>query len=258
MSLGSDLSAAREAAGLTLEDVAERSRVRRTVIARIEADDFSLCGGDVYARGHIKTLAKIAGIDPQPLVDEFDRLHAPEPPTAAEVFEAETHYARERRGPNWTAAMAAVVVVLLAVAGFQLLHGRSGSPSSGSRAQQSTGIGLPSASTPVTTPPATTPSPSTGSSLVAKAPSPSGVTVRLSVTGGKSWVSATANGSKVFEGLLYDGSSKLLTATHQVKLVIGNAGAVRLVVNGVDLGAPGLSGQVVRLTFGPGNPAAQG
>jgi len=33
---------------------------------------------------------------------------------------------------------------------------------------------------------------------------------------------------------------------------------VRLVVNGVSLGAPGGSGQVVRLTFGPGNPSTQG
>src|SRR5947209_18000969 len=126
MSLGSDLSAAREAAGLSLEQVSERTRIRRTLIERIEADDFSLCGGEGYARGHIRTLAKVAGIDPQPLVEEFDRLHTPQPPSAAEVFEAETTYAREWRGPNWTAAMAAAVVVLLAVAAFQLLHGGSG------------------------------------------------------------------------------------------------------------------------------------
>ena len=73
MSLGSDLAAAREASGQTLDDIAERTRVRRTVIERIEADDFSLCGGDVYARGHIRNIAVVVGVDPVPLVAEFDR-----------------------------------------------------------------------------------------------------------------------------------------------------------------------------------------
>ena len=53
MSVGSELSAAREQAGMTLAQVADRTRIRSTLIAGIEADDFSLCGGDVYARGHI-------------------------------------------------------------------------------------------------------------------------------------------------------------------------------------------------------------
>ena len=88
MSLGSDLTAAREQAGLSLEYVAERTRIRRTVIARIEADDFSLCGGDVYARGHIRTIAAVVGTDPVPLVAEFDRLNAPHAPLASEVFES--------------------------------------------------------------------------------------------------------------------------------------------------------------------------
>src|SRR5262252_6595223 len=112
MSLGSELSAAREQAGMTLAQVADRTRIRSTVIAGIEADDFSLCGGDVYARGHIRSIAKVVGIDPEPLVAEFDRLHAPHGPSATEVFEADTRRvsAVDRRGPNWTAAMATVVV----------------------------------------------------------------------------------------------------------------------------------------------------
>jgi cytoskeletal protein RodZ len=268
MSLGSDLSAAREAAGLTLLDVSERTRIRQTVIAHIEADDFTLCGGDVYARGHIRTLAKVAGIDPEPLVAEFDRLHAPQAPTAAEVFEAETATERERRGPNWTAAMAAVVIVLLVIAGFQLLRGGggSGSPTAGGAATTAGLVGGPSSPAPATTAPtrpsapAPTPTPSNSSTLVAQLPpSAQGVNVRLAVSGSKSWVSATGTGGrKLFEGLLASGATKTFTDDAQVKLVIGNAGAVRLVVNGVDLGNPGGSGQVVRLTFSPGDPTGSG
>ncbi len=265
MSLGSELSAAREQAGLTLEDVAERTRIRRTVIARIEADDFSLCGGDVYARGHIRTLAKVAGIDPEPLVAEFDRQHEPGGPSAAEVFEADTHVARERRGPNWTAAMAAVVVLLLAVAGFQLLRGGSGTGTV--VAPPASGAGLPattaSSSAPSSPGPSATSTPTasatTSPTVIAEVPSSArGVTMRLSIVGGRSWLSVNAGSRKVFEGVLSDGTTRTFTDPKQIKIVIGNAGVVHLVVNGVDLGAAGGGGQVVRLTFGPGDPTAQG
>jgi len=260
MSLGSELSAAREQAGLTLEQAADRTRIRRTVIERIEADDFGLCGGDVYARGHIRTLAKVAGIDPEPLVAEFDRLHAPHPPSASEVFESEAPLARERTGPNWTAAMAAAVVVLVAVAAFQLLRGGSTTevvappPSSGA-----TGSTHSSAVPTTSSPSATTATASTSPTLIARVPpTAQGVSVRLALTGGRSWVSVTAGGKKVYEGVLNAGAVKVFTDPHQVKVVIGNAGVVHLVVNGVDVGTAGGNGQVVRLTFGPGDPAGQG
>jgi len=127
VSIGAELTAAREAAGMTLEDVAERSRVRRTVIEHIEADDFTLCGGDVYARGHLRTLAGIVGADPAPLVAEFDRLHAPHGPSATEVFESETAARPERRGPNWTAAMAVALLVVAVIGVLQLVNRGGGS-----------------------------------------------------------------------------------------------------------------------------------
>jgi hypothetical protein len=86
----------------------------------------------------------------------------------------------------------------------------------------------------------------------------SGVTVKLTVGSGKSWVSATAGTSEVFTGIVAAGTTKVFTDPASVKLVVGNAGAVTLNVNGVDLGSPGKAGEVVRLSFVPGNPLAGG
>jgi len=39
----------------------------------MEDDDFSHCGGRVYARGQLRAMAPVLGLDPDDLVDEFDR-----------------------------------------------------------------------------------------------------------------------------------------------------------------------------------------
>lgn len=72
MSLGSDIEAARRAAGLSVEDVASATRLRASIVAAIEQGDFSPCGGAVYARGHVRTIAAIVGLDPDDAVARFD------------------------------------------------------------------------------------------------------------------------------------------------------------------------------------------
>ncbi len=256
MSVGQELAAAREAAGMTLEDVAERSRVRRTVIEHIEDDDFSLCGGDVYARGHLRTLAGIVGTDPAPLLEEFDRTHAVHAPSATEVFESETAARPERRGPNWTAAMAVALLVVAVVGAVQLFNHGGGSTAH-TAANGPTASSVPSAPSTPEPAPSTEPTSAPTSSAVAVLPT-SGVTVKLTVGSGKSWVSATAGTAEVFTGIVAAGTTKVFTDPATVKLVVGNAGAVTLNVNGVDLGSPGKAGEVVRLSFVPGNPLAGG
>ena len=85
-----------------------------------------------------------------------------------------------------------------------------------------------------------------------------GVVVKLTVTGKKSWVRATAGpgGKTLYEGILDQGETKTFRDKTKVSLVIGNAGAVSLVVNGRNLGEPGSGGQVVKVEFGPGDPTS--
>ncbi|WP_169801199.1 helix-turn-helix domain-containing protein, partial [Streptomyces kanamyceticus] len=74
-SIGQVLQQARVAAGLTVDEVSSSTRVRIPIVHAIEQDDFSRCGGDVYARGHIRTLARAAGVDPAPLLAQYDEGH---------------------------------------------------------------------------------------------------------------------------------------------------------------------------------------
>jgi cytoskeletal protein RodZ len=235
---------------MSLEDVAAATRIRRTLVMNIENDDFSACGGDFYARGHLRTIATTVGADPAPLLAEFDASR-PEaaPPRATEVFDSETSARPERRGPNWSAAMA---VALVAIIGFGIVQAFTGGGGDG---RDAVGTG-PRASTTGSPSASASPTPSAGGgSAVAQAPRGK-VTVAVHATD-RSWVQVTTTtGQQLFQGLLQRGAEKTFTDKTRLKLVIGNAGGVDLTVNGTDIGAPGDRGQVARVQFTPEDPAA--
>lgn len=81
MGIGGALAAARSDAGLTVDQVSERTRIRRTIIRAIEEDDYAPCGGDFYVRGHIRAIARVVGTDPAPLIEQYDAARGlPHPP----------------------------------------------------------------------------------------------------------------------------------------------------------------------------------
>jgi cytoskeletal protein RodZ len=250
VSIGQTLASAREKAGLTVEQVAAATRIRRTLVMDIERDDFASSGGDFYARGHIRTIAQKVGIDPAPLLAEFDAAR-PEaaPPRATDVFESETAARPERRGPNWSAAMALAVAVVLVYGVVQVVTRDSPTSTDG---LSGPGGGATTTSAPATT--SSSPTPTGDGSAVAQAPRTKvTVVVRARDT---SWVQATtASGEELFQGLLED-ETRTFTDRQRIKLVIGNAGAVTLTVNGTPIGSPGRPGQVARVQFTPQDPVA--
>ena len=79
MSVGETLAEARSRAGLSVDDLSERTKIRGTVIRSIEQDDYDACGGDLYVRGYVRALAGAVGIDAQPLIRQYDQTHADVP-----------------------------------------------------------------------------------------------------------------------------------------------------------------------------------
>ncbi len=71
LTLGTEIRDARERAGYTLNKIAEITRIREAVIADIESDNFSSCGGNAYARGHIRTIAKVLKLNADSLIEKF-------------------------------------------------------------------------------------------------------------------------------------------------------------------------------------------
>ncbi|HUV47607.1 MAG TPA: helix-turn-helix domain-containing protein [Actinomycetes bacterium] len=247
MSIGAEVLAAREEAGLSLAEVSSRTRIRATVIGEIESDNFAHCGGDIYARGHLRAIATAVGVDPQPGVDAYDAEYGTVAPSATEVFDSETSATPVRRkGANWSAVMAAALVVAVGLVAVQI----ASSSDDGSRT--TTTVAEP---TPTPTSSETGATPTDKPSQVAKAERDEVVVRVTALPAAISWVQVTASdGSVVFTGQIGGGTSKTFRDKNRLSLVIGNAAAVELTVNGQDLGSPGESGQVARLKFTPKDP----
>jgi cytoskeleton protein RodZ len=244
MALGSTLANARLRAGLSIEDVASATRVRGTLVRGIEAEDFRGCGGDVYARGHIRAIARLLGIASEPLIREFDENFAEEAVTVAQVFEADRTVIRERRGMNWSVAMATGVVAVVAITATSLINRGSDADVAAPLPTRTVEV---SPTQPTTDQPGTDdPAPQeTGIEANAR-----GVLVQMSFSG-SSWIRVSNGQRVVFEGIEGPGSTRTFQDDGPLSVVLGNAGAVRLVVNGDDLGTAGTAGQVVRATFSP-------
>ena len=117
MPIGETLAQARHQAGLTLAQVSKRTRIRETIIRKIEADDFSDCGGDFYARGHIRAIAKVVGTDPEPLIEEYDTDHrATGPMATVSLDELLATSAPQRHRPDLPTAWARVTAASAPVA----------------------------------------------------------------------------------------------------------------------------------------------
>ena len=117
--VGPQLAAARQRLGLSVDDLAVRTRIRAHVIESIEVDNFAPCGGDFYARGHLRALARVLGVDAEPLVREYDKRYAAAPINPRTVFEADRATGARGTirmasgGPNWGALIAVVLALLL-------------------------------------------------------------------------------------------------------------------------------------------------
>ena len=125
MGIGATLAAARRRAGLTVSEVSHRTRVTEPIIRGIELDDYAECGGDFYARGHIRAIARAVGEDPRPLIDEFDSTwRSAKETTAAEAFQPGMPLrTRERRRVRGTAFLAVLVLAVLGFASYKFVSG---------------------------------------------------------------------------------------------------------------------------------------
>ena len=71
--IGTRLRAAREAAGYSVDEIAARMRLSRDHIENMEAEHFDRFPVAVFLRGYLTGYARLLELDPNPLIEAYDR-----------------------------------------------------------------------------------------------------------------------------------------------------------------------------------------
>jgi cytoskeletal protein RodZ len=216
--------------------------LRPGLIKAMESNDFLPCGGDTYARGHIRNIAQITGNNPQELLAMYDADHSVDSRSIHSQLVDNNAAAirKENRKLSWKVLVGASlsIVVLIGVAQFAI-GGFDSEPATTSMVIEET---EPS-QTPTPTPTASA-APTTNSSTMSNE-----LTLSIAATRGNSNIDVVIGGVSVYKGPLFQGESKSFVGESSISVYLGNAGDLDLTLNGEKLAPLGDRNQEIRKTF---------
>jgi cytoskeleton protein RodZ len=242
MTLGEFLQKAREDAGFSVDELAHIVNLRPGLIRAMESNDFLPCGGDTYARGHIRNISQATGSSAQELLAMYEAEHSVDSRSIhSQLVDNNAAAIRsENRKLSWKVLVGASlsVVVLIGVAQFAL---------SAIESEPSTTSMVVEEVEPSQTP---TPSPTPSAAPTATTSTMTGeLTLSISATRGNSNIDVVIGGVSVYKGPLFQGESKSFVGEESISIYLGNAGDLDLTLNGEKLAPLGERNQEIRKTF---------
>lgn len=271
LGVGTALKAARERAGMSLGEVADRLKLSIRQLEAIEHDDFQQLPGATFVRGFVRNYARFLRLDPEPLMARLEQHfpsavndvvnlvkheHQAEPSGAApSTARVSSSAAAGSKAGKWLGLLVVAVLVIAAVAWFA---GRPDKPvaATGPTLQpmltEQAASAATSQNSPASVPVADVEKTVVAAASVATASAPAAVSPVTTKTvasaavpagqdSGKitlsarqaAWISVVdASGRKLQFGTLEAGASKEISGTPPFQLKIGNAAQVQLSFNG--------------------------
>lgn len=271
--IGRFLEQKRRERGLSLEEVEQATKIRKRYLTGLEREDFAMLPDAVYAQGFLKTYANYLGLDGEELSRQLKSRRKPRrerginynrPPESA--FErpliAPGGLTGTEKRKISTSAIVTLIVALLALAavigtlyligrGVQASHSQKGNPPAASkenpprREQQEVAAKDKKPEAGQAKERADDKSPAGAHQ---SAP-PDKLLVLVSVKDRPSWILILTDGNTAYEQIAQPGFSKTFEADRQLYIKSGDAGAVRVQINGQDVGALGPAGHVVAKSY---------
>ena len=282
--LGTILRREREARGITLEEIAEKTKIGIRLLRAIENEQFEKLPGGLFNRSFVRQYARILEVDEDIAVQEYlqsfgarreaaaaQRSRVPEPPS----FSTEADTSRV----ILAVIGIAILVAGLAYGGYRLygyltaipavpasLSDPGFTPSPASPPEDPLAASAEGYEPAVASngtlneadlqtakndalaaaPPPVEPRAETAAALGSSAPEE--LALRID-SRGTVWLSITADGVRQWQGTMRANQSREVQAAESVRLTVGDAGAVSLTLNGKSLPGLGRPGEVRNLTI---------
>jgi cytoskeleton protein RodZ len=258
MDVGAMLQSARERRGLSLDELARRTKITVRVLRAIESNAFDQVPQGIFTRGYLRAYAREVGLDPAATVEQylaqFDTTDAAEqsPHNGTEDFPTEdprvvTGYAAFDAAADSGSEAGKAIAIALVSLGFltYLSIGTSREPSPDET------VGLESTEVAP---------PGTGRPEVLLASDPaqpvatSGDVLEIDLRPtAPCWVEAVVDGTRSVYRLMQAGDRETLTVHESLALRVGNPAAFSFSVNGKPGRFPGRGSQPITIRLDPGN-----
>jgi len=252
MSLGSIIRQARIDAGLSVDDLSERTSIRGGLLKEIESDDFTKCGGETYARGHLRNIAPHIKMDVTLLLELYANEQSMQPRGIHEMLAENNVMAHpiDRKTVSWKTLAGISFATLALLGAVQIIISNSKTTTMSTPDVVASESAAPKTSTsPV-------PQPTQSEQATPALPrdtysSGTGVAVNVTATRGTSWLFVSdSNGTTLYSGQIRTGQKLNFSSTTRVSLKVGNAGVLDVSVNGKVAQQIGVDGEVVSVSYG--------
>ena len=257
---GDTLRQAREDLGVSLFEAERETRINRRYLEALEIEDDSTLPPAVYTRGFIRTYSLYLGLSPDGMLDLFGPRRAIEERVQIRPIPADVAATPRRsfRPVVTVAGLLLVGLVIVYVWGqYTFLKENVGQLDVGAspRAAPTPTLGVRGA-VPVASPSPTVPGIPV---LAVGSPSPASVAGSPGATSGlvveakgveKTWLEVWVDGKSVLAETIQPGFTRSYSAEQQVRMRVGNAAGVQVVVNGSSQGPLGARGQAVDASWG--------
>jgi cytoskeletal protein RodZ len=253
-SLSERLKRERELRAISLKQISEETRIGVRFLEALEDDRLDLIPGEFYRRSYLRAYARYLGLDEDRALNAYDlsRREGSLPGGSEPGSGGFPALASFPQWLKWVVGATAVAIPLLLL--LKAMPASSGAPAAAPPPKELSSSS--SASVPASPPAEIDPSPI---ALAEKVDPPSASQVdaalRLAVSVEElCWLEIAADGEVVVSGLMDQGYQREITAKHELRLWLGNAAGVKLVLNGSPTRSLGGPGQVRKdLTITPAN-----
>ncbi len=242
MTLGEMIRQAREDAGLSIDELAQIVNLRSRLLVAMEDDDFIQCGGDAYARGHLKNIARATNSSASEFIALFNANHSTDSRSIHSQLVDNNAAAikSENKRLSWKVLLSASlsIVVLIGVVQFALSSMEGEDIVAPIVAESASPSPEPSITPSATAVPETNTTATT-----------TGVTLVITAARGDSRIHVVASGETLYKGPLLQGEEKSFKDDVSIAIYLSNAGDVDLTLNGEKLPPRGEQNQEIRETF---------
>jgi len=261
--IGELLRRKREEKGISLKELADSTKIGLNFLQAIERNDFKKLPRGVYPKLFVRSMAKQLDLDADEMVRlYYEQVASSETVTVPTTPRPTVTAVRPQRNTRLSLVVAVLVIVILLILIFIIYPRLSPPPAPESARPASRPLAAPvplradpAADQPVAPAepaPGETPAGAPAVPAEEEATAHDRLTLRLEATE-LCWIDLDPAAGEERDILLAAGESFSQTVRTPVTLTIGNAGGIRVYVNGQPLRTLGRRAQVVELTLTPRN-----